>query len=185
MTEIEIKVQIEKSQDLLAFLSQEAKLVKEELQIDEYFSPRESSFLDAEPVKEWLRLRNENNVSSINYKSWYYDADGKSSHCDEYETTIGSLAELRSILRALKFEPIITVHKQRRSYLYKEYEVSLDEVKDLGSFVEIELKSEKEQDPHDVTEGMMTFLQRFSVGVVSRDFKGYPKLLLEKRKLLS
>lgn len=180
MKEIEIKVQLENSNKLTELLKREAKLIKEERQIDEYFSPKENSFTAEDPVKEWLRLRDENGVCSINYKYWHYDSAGRSNHCDEYETTIKNAQEMRSILTALKFDPIIVVDKARKSYLYGEYEVSIDEVKNLGSFVEIELKSTKEVDPQQATDAMIEFLQKFDPGKVKRDFKGYPKLLLDQ-----
>ncbi len=180
MKEIEIKVQIESDTELLAFLKREAKPVKEERQIDTYFSPKEKSFLTQDPVKEWLRLRDENGVQSINYKYWHYNQEGKTNHCDEYETEIEDSEQLKSILKALHFEPIITVDKSRQSYLFKDYEISLDHVKELGAFVEIELKSDKAQDPQQVTDEMIEFLRKFNVGKIERDYKGYPKLLLEK-----
>jgi len=181
MKEVEIKVQIESYGKLLSFLENNAKLIKEERQVDEYFSPKDDSFIAKEPVKEWLRLRSEDGKVSLNYKFWHYGADCKSNHCDEYETGAENASELRNILIALHFEPIITVDKNRKSYRYKDYEVSLDQVKSLGAFVEIELKATTES-PEEATEDMMEFLKGFDVGKIERNYKGYPKLLLEKNK---
>lgn len=182
MKEIEIKVQIQRISKLLSFLEKDAKLVKEERQVDEYFSPKEHSFIAEEPVKEWLRLRNENGKVSLNHKLWHYDADGRSNYCDEYETSVENADELKNILIALRFEPIITVDKNRKSYLYKKYEISLDQVKSLGEFVEIELRDSTEN-PEGATKEMMEFLKKFDVGTIERNYKGYPKLLLERTKL--
>ncbi len=180
MKEIEIKVQVEDVAGLQNFLTQEATVVKEDQQIDQYFSPKEKSFTAMEPVKEWLRLRSEKGNHSINYKNWHYNDSGQSNYCDEYETKVENRGELESILKALHFEPIITVDKKRKSYRYKNYEISLDEVVGLGSFVEIELKSDENADPEKVTEEMLAFLKQFNPGKIERNFKGYPKLLLDK-----
>ena len=62
----------------------------------------------------------------------------KSYYCDEFETKIGSIEQFRKILSALNFRSIVTVDKLRKIYTYKDYEVAIDSVKDLGDFVEIE-----------------------------------------------
>lgn len=180
MKEIEIKVQIESSKELEKFLRLSAKLIKEERQLDEYFSPKSQSYLDERPVKQWLRLRDENGQYSITYKKWHY-RNGQSNYCDEYETKLSDFKQMKMLLRALNFETIITVDKKRRSYIYEDYEVSLDTVKNLGSFVEIEYIGRKKIEPAKATAKMMKFLELFNVGKIVRNHQGYPKLLLDKR----
>jgi len=74
--EIEITVQIEKSDSLKKFLEENAEFKKEKHQIGEYFSPVLRNFIGVCPIKEWLRLGNENEKYSINYKNWHYDEQG-------------------------------------------------------------------------------------------------------------
>jgi len=177
--EIEIKVSVEHEKPLLDFLEKNGELVLEKRQIDEYFSPSHKSFLDVRPVSEWLRLRNADGKFSINYKNWYTDESGKGSHCDEYETAVEDLKQARQILEALKFKSIVKVDKLRRSWLYKGYEISVDSVKNLGDFVEIEYKGkDKEVDPKRITNEMVAFLKNVGCGELKRDYRGYPFLLL-------
>jgi adenylate cyclase class 2 len=177
--EVEIKVRVENSSNLLDFLVQNAQFQKESHQIDIYYTAPHRDFLSVRPVKEWLRLRDSNGRYSINYKNWQYEADGKSNYCDEYETPVESLEQLQKILNALNFKPITTVDKLRKTWLYKDYEIAVDSVKDLGNFVEIEYKGEGTiQAPAQITAEMIDFLKGLNVGKIERDYVGYPFMLL-------
>jgi len=177
--EIEIEVNIEHSKPLLEFLEKNAKFISKAHQIDEYFTPSHRDFLKIRPIKEWLRLRNSDNKYSINYKNWHPDQNGKTHYCDEYETKIENLDTAKKILQVLDFKPIVTVNKIRKTWLYKEYEIALDSVKNLGNFVEIEYKGNDEKaDPAKITQDMISFLKNLNCGDIKRNFRGYPFILL-------
>ncbi len=177
--EIEIQVKIENSQPLLALLEKNADFNGEKQQKDEYFSPANRSFIEVRPIKEWLRLRNSGGKFSLNYKNWHYDEDGKSNYCDEYETEIGDLVQLKKILGTLNFKPLVQVDKLRRIWTYKDYEIAVDSVKGLGDFVEIEyIGKDKEIEPKKVTEEMVEFLKKAGCGKIKRNYVGYPFQLL-------
>ena len=55
--EIEIQVQIQEIQALLAWLEKNAVYQKTINQKDEYFTPSHRNFLAVRPANEWLRLR--------------------------------------------------------------------------------------------------------------------------------
>jgi len=177
--EIEIQVNIENSKPLIVFLEKNAEFKTEKHQIDEYFSPVHRNFIEVRPVKEWLRLRNSNGKFSINYKSWHFDKKEKSHHCDEYETKIEDLNQLRKILNVLNFKSIIKVDKLRKTWIYKNYEIDVDSVKGLGDFVEIEYIGKEEKiDPKKITEEMVNFLKSLGCGKIKRNYVGYPFQLL-------
>ncbi len=177
--EIEIQVNIENSKPLLDFLEKNARFVSEKCQIDEYFVPAHRNFIDIRPVKEWLRLRNNDDKYSINYKNWHFNTDGKSEFCDEYESVIESLDQVKNILRILDFKPLVQVEKLRKIWKYKNYEIAVDTVKNLGDFVEIEYIGDKENvDPVAITETMISFLKKQDCGIIKRNYVGYPFQLL-------
>lgn len=177
--EIEIQVNIERSQPLIDFLEKNADFQKENHQTDEYFSPSHRDFIGVRPVNEWLRLRDSGGKYSINYKNWYRDKNGKSHHCGEYETKIEDLTQLRKILGVLDFKFIVTVDKLRKTWTYKDYEIDVDSVKGLGDFVEIEyIGKEEKVDPKKVTEEMVNFLKSVGCGQIKRNYVGYPFQLL-------
>jgi adenylate cyclase class 2 len=182
--EIEIQVKVENSINLLDFLAQNAQFQKESHQIDIYYCPAHRDFLATRPVKEWLRLRDSNGRYSINYKNWHYEGDGKSNYCDEYETQVESLEQLQKILEVLNFKPITTVDKLRKTWRYKDYEVAVDSVKNLGDFVEIEYKGEDTTlTPAQITAEMVDFLKELNVGKIERNYVGYPFMLLFGREV--
>lgn len=179
--EIEIQVKIENGKPLLEFLEKNAEFQGEKHQIDEYFSPVHRNFLEKRPIAEWLRLRNADGNFSINYKNWHLDKDKKSNYCDEYETKIESLDKVKKIFNVLDFKPVVTVDKIRKIYTYKDYEISIDSVKELGDFVEIEYMGDDEKpDPAKITQEMANFLKELNLGKIEKNYVGYPFMLLFK-----
>jgi adenylate cyclase class 2 len=177
--EIEIQVKIGNTKNLIKFLKKKAKFLYENHQIDEYFTPSHRNFIKTRPAKEWLRLRSEENNYSITYKNWYFTKEGKSYHCDEFETTIGDIKQLKNILKVLNFKSLVTIDKIRKTWKYKNYEIAVDAVRGLGNFVEIEYKGkEKSVDPQAITEEMINFLKDNHCGKITRNYKGYPFLKL-------
>ncbi len=178
--EIEIQVNIENSKLLIDFLEKNANFKKENHQIDEYFSPTHRNFTEIRPVKEWLRLRDSGGKHFITYKNWHYGEDGKSSdYCDEYETKIEDLDQLKKILDILNFKPIVKVDKIRKIWIYKDYEIAIDSVNGLGDFLEIEYIGENEKvEPKKITEEMINFLKDIGCGKIKRNYVGYPFQLL-------
>ena len=177
--EIEIQVQIESNINLFSFLEKKAKFVGETHQIDRYFTPAHRKFTELKPVKEWLRLRDSSGKFSINYKYWHYDADGKSNYCDEYETQIESIEQMKKIFGVLDIKEVVIVDKVKKIFLYKDYEIATDSVKGLGNFVEIEFKGKVGgRDPAKITSEMVLFLKKIGCGKIARNFVGYPFQLL-------
>lgn len=177
--EIEIQVNIENSATLLGFLKLKGVFKHEACQIDKYFSPTENSFLATRPVSRWLRLRQTDRGCSFNYKNWYFDKEGKSNYCDEFETKIEDINTTEKILEALGFNNIAIVDKLRKIWTFGDYEIAIDSVKGLGDFVEIEyIGSDNKIDPKKVTDGMIKFLKEIGVGKITRNYVGYPFIML-------
>lgn len=177
--EIEIRLQIKNAKPLFAFLKKKAAFKGQKHQVDDYFVPAHRDFLSKKPIEEWLRLRESEGKFSINYKNWHYESDGKSHFADEYETVVEDVAQLRKIIEALNFKKIVTVDKVRQTYIFEDYEIAIDSVKDLGDFVEIEFKGEtKNIDPKKITTEMVSFLKEVGRTGMSKNYQGYPFLLL-------
>ncbi len=177
--EIEIHVQIENIKPLLQFLKTKAKLKYKQHQVDEYFTPHHRDFTLQQPICEWLRLRKTDQGSSIAYKNWHPDSQGEGHHCDEYETSITNLSQLKKIFKALNFRSLVKVDKQRDMWTYKNYEISIDKVRGLGEFVEIEYKDKNTKlSPPQITKEMILFLKSLKLGKIERNYKGYAYLLM-------
>jgi adenylate cyclase class 2 len=144
--EIEIKLKLEDDRPLLKWLQKNARLEREIHQVDQYFDPPGGSLratdgegcLDAD---EFFRVRFADDGESLCFKHWYRDEEtGSSSHCDEYELKIENGERMIKILTALRFKETARIEKDRSIWRYRDFEISLDEVKKLGNFVEFEYK---------------------------------------------
>ncbi|OGK18114.1 hypothetical protein A3D80_02115 [Candidatus Roizmanbacteria bacterium RIFCSPHIGHO2_02_FULL_40_13b] len=178
--EIEIQVNVENAKPLMAFLEKNGVFKGEKRQVDEYFSPAHRDFLAKRPVSEWLRLRDADGKYSMTYKNWHYDKKGKSMEfCDEVETNVESIEQTRKIFSALNLKSIALVDKVRKTWTYKEYEIAVDSVKTLGDFVEVEyIGNDENVDPEKVTGEMVAFLKKVGCGKITRNYVGYPFLML-------
>ena len=67
----------------------------------------------------------------------------------------------------------------RKIWTYKDYEVAVDSVKTLGDFVEVEYIGKDEKvNPGKVTGEMVDFLKKVGCGKITRNYVGYPFLML-------
>jgi predicted adenylyl cyclase CyaB len=177
--EVEIQVEIENVKPLVDLMENKAKFLYEDHQIDQYYMPAHRDFTKLDPMNEWLRLRDSNGKYSITYKNWQRNKDKKSHHCDEYETTIGDIDQLKKILEVLNFSTVVIVDKQRKAYLYKDWEIALDKVKDLGDFIEIEYKGKKIRSSEEIVAEMKDFLKALGLGKIKINSVGYAFKLLK------
>lgn len=176
--EIEIQVKLNEAAPLKAFLKEKAKFVGKFRQVDEYYTPPHKDYRSERPIAEWLRLR-ESKTNSITYKLWHYDDNGKSHHCDEYETDIDDIEQMRKIFKATGNVLMMTVDKRRQIWMYKDYEISLDTIAGLGDFVELEYKGKNQDvDPKEITDDMVALLKSIGLKNLKRNFLGYPFMLL-------
>jgi len=181
--EIELKFPLLNSEETINKLNSLAKPEKNGiLQKDTYYNPPHKNFLDKKPISEWLRLRESKKGNSINYKRWHNDS-GNTTSCDEHETLIDNLKEYREILTSLGFKEVIVVEKLRSTWSYKNTEIAIDMINDLGKFIEIEAKGEF-KDKKEAEKHLYSVLNELNIEVGSQDFEGYPLLLLKKKGLI-
>lgn len=106
------------------------------------------TLIDKESNQEWLRIRNENGKYIFNYKKKI-----DNSHYEKYDVLIDNINNLNIILNAIGVKSIGKINKNRISYIYKDkYEFSFDNIKDIGTFIEIELINKSEDFEKDFCE---------------------------------
>jgi adenylate cyclase class 2 len=123
---------------------------------------------------EALRIREEEGRSFITYKGPKLDDQTKTR--EELEVPLVDPKDLGALLLRLGFEPVAVVEKLRRGYLMGTLEVTVDEVKGLGYFLEVEAR-----ECQDLEEGkarVLDILQRLGLDRLER--KSYLELLLER-----
>ena len=179
--EIEVKFPLNNPEDTLAVLARVAEYLYESRQVDEYFNAPHRDFFGRETVDDWLRIRTEaNGKASFNYKHWYQTLES-SSHCDEFETGVESADAVRKILGALQFEPVIKVDKLRRAFKYGDIEIAVDDVKDLGFYIEAEYCGDGDiSDKEKIKDELAAALHEIGADLGEVDTRGYPYYLLER-----
>lgn len=180
-TEIKIKLTEKEYKDLELFMKENATFLNENRQIDTYYQPKNHNFVNKtmieskEKIREWLRIGKRGNKIIVNYKNWY------DTFCDEYEVEINDEKNLEKIFTALEIEKIIEVDKIRKKYYYLEkYEVALDFVKDLGHFIEIEVKKYTKE-PTEEYASLLRIIKNLHLNLDNLDKRGYPYYLLENK----
>lgn len=168
-TEIKIKISEKDYKRLLNFMTQKAQFIKESNQVDTYYQPTYRKFLNDKEVNEWLRIGERGNKKILNYKNWH-----DNMYCDEYEVEIDNKENLDRIFNVLGLEQIAVVDKTRVNYLYLDkYEISLDFVKTLGYFIEIEVKK-CTKELIDEYNDILKLAKDLNLNLDNIDKRGYP-----------
>lgn len=182
--EVELKFPLYNHEELIKQLNSIAESkMKEDYQRDTYYIPPHKNFLEKKPISEWLRIRETKNKSTVNYKNWHNSEDKKAVSCDEFETSLKDAAVLKNIFKNLDFKEIIVVEKNRKTWMYKNAKISVDNVAGLGYFIEIEAK-ENFSDINEAKKHIHSILSELNAKLGSQDFEGYPYQILKKKGLI-
>lgn len=180
--EVEIKVKVDDLTEIREKVAKIGKLVKAIKQIDEYYTPLHRDFFAQKPhPTEYLRIRTNPDKVVLEYDvSINKREDGDYDYAEEYETEISNPEELRKILNFLDFKKAVTIKKNREYWQCGGIEVALDEVKDLGSFIEAEAKGDFKGDK-EAKKACIDFLENLGFKDVEKNQikKGYSELFLE------
>lgn len=149
-------------------------------QVDTYFVPKNENFLLEQFPFKWLSIRQRNGKSILNFKHFFPEGAEKHVYSDEFETELSNPIAMKSILNELGINEVIEVNKRRETFLVDDrYEIVLDTVKDLGSFLEIEAM--KDMGTPEVTkQEMLDFLKSVGINKFEIDYRGYPFQLMKK-----
>lgn len=140
MIEVEAKAHVNDFNSILKKLNEiGAKKIMIEHQKDTYFNNLQ--YRDFEKSDEALRIRHTtiNNKESqiiLTYKGPKLDDVSKTRK--EIEVNVEDSKNTGLILESLGFKPAADVEKERTSYSFQEFTISLDKVHKVGNFVEIE-----------------------------------------------
>lgn len=179
--EIELRFPLKNPEEFINELNSKAEPDKKEIfQKDTYYVPAHRNFLDNKWPYEWLRLRETSMGASLDYKYFHREnAEKAADYCDEFQTKIESADALRKIFTNLNFKEVIIVEKSRSTWNYKDVEIAVDNIKDLGFYIELELKKDF-QDAKEAKQYLFSVLSELNAEVGEEDLKGYPYAILKK-----
>jgi adenylate cyclase, class 2 len=150
-------------------------------EIDLYLAHPSRDFAQTD---EALRLRRKGETNQITYKGPKIDTTTKTRREIELPLAPGSesLVSWQALLEALGFRPVAEVHKSRRKakviWQDREVEVSLDDVREVGTYVEFELVVDENE-----LEAAKACIQSLaqSFGLTQGERRSYLGMMLERR----
>ncbi len=179
MKEIELlfKIDKEKAEEIRQKLKE--FFTERVIEIDTYFYPPHKDFLVSEEGRENLRVRKSKNKNELTYKRVIYNK-GQYSHSIEKSVEISDPEKIIEILKLLGFRIHFIVSKKRETFKEKKFKITIDDVKNLGIFVEIEWIGPKKSNKEIKKECIK---KASELGLEKIQDKGYLRLLEEKLKI--
>ena len=105
-------------------------------------------------------------------------------YSDEEETNIGDTQVIKNILEGLGFEKLITIDNTKNIFENERYEIVLEDVKELGKFIEIEYHGKElhvtNADVLDRKKMMRDYLDSLGLDLGIEQNSGKPELMLNK-----
>ena len=143
MYEVEVKVpaDLERVERALAGLG--AEQAGAVVQVDTYYDAPHRDFAETdEALRTRAETRDGETTTKLTYKGPLVDDESKTR--EEFETVVADATATANIFERMGFAPAATVHKDRRFYRYDGYTVTLDDVEDVGEFVEVEAETDED-----------------------------------------
>ncbi len=149
MREIELKFKVDDMNDLLAKLRDMDCEVSEILSQNDTIYVSDLNHVESVEGSIWLRVRKENEKVELNLKK-------QSAKIQE------SNEKANQLLETLGYQKWVVVNKKRRYSKYLNYNLCIDEVERLGSFLEIELLVD-EEDKKDYISDLLEIAKTFEL----------------------
>jgi adenylate cyclase class 2 len=143
---------------------------------DVYFFPPHRDFLTTKNGKENLRVRDAETKKELTYKKVFYN-NYDYSHSIEKNIPLSDTKEAIELLKMLGFREHLTVQKKRELFENNKFIITIDNVKNLGHFAEIEHKGQTNNRQNALTECHDLAKK---LGLTEVEKKGYLRLLEEK-----
>jgi predicted adenylyl cyclase CyaB len=185
--ELEIKISLNEDDLKMveSWLFTYADFIKEEDHLEIYLNnPGKSfKFINDEGVvdaADYLRIRKSGGEASMTLKNWHPNPEkpGQFTHCDETEFEVSDFDECLEMMKRLGFTDNSTMTKNRRKFVTKnkKFEIVIDELKELGMFMEVELKEDFE-DPKEGFSRIKSLLKEIGFEKVQEFKRGYISMI--------
>lgn len=178
MREVEVKIEIDTVDSVVTLLESKGCAMSEPItQEDAIFIPADEPKLPVPAGVSVLRIRTQNGKSMFTLKQ---SDPGRHLHLSklELETGIDDPAVMEQAILALGFKEAARVRKSRRTCRLGDVEICVDQVENLGAFMEAEKITE--DNPQAVQDELMHKLAELGIDINRRVFVGYDVLMFEK-----
>ena len=178
MREIEIKALLNDKKAVMDKLTKLGCVFEPEAtQLDTVYAERVGSLEKYFSNKNFLRLRVKNNGKVLftikqPQKNWLDKI--------ECEFEVSSKEEMEKALDLMGYQKALVINKKRTITHYNGCEICIDEVENLGSYIEME-KMVEEGDADKIQEELFVFFETLGISRKDRIGVGYDILMLEKK----
>jgi len=134
MYEYEIKFKIENLKKISEICDNlKIKFSNEQVQVDNVWILNDADGTNLITGMPVVRTRIENKIAIITLKK-----EIKHGAFEEYETNVSDITQANEIIKNLGMRRLVEIKKKRRTAIFKNYNLCLDNVEKLGNFIEIE-----------------------------------------------
>ena len=185
MKEIEILVEVYDDIDKIKNILNKFEYVGLKHTIDEYYYDPKRDILKPDKdnqLSHCLRLRTLNNDYYITYKDDVFE-NGIWQYSNEYETKIESIEVMNAIFDRLELKKFIVIDNKKEIYKTDKYEIALENVKDLGLFLEVEFCTNDDVDIKEVKKEIQSFIDELNINVSKELNMGKPEMYMRKHNI--
>lgn len=191
--EVEVKIPLESSEPLrVALLDIGGRKLNTETQTDTYYDHPCRAFQDTD---EAVRVRSRQPHSDVHQRAPngdypQYEMTYKGPKVDPLSKTrvelsvgVDSMSSIDSILDHLSFKKVAEVVKKRTFYDVNGITVSIDDVVDVGLFLELERVVHDEKEIEGAREAIFDIVRKLSLDPASSTRTSYLEIYLEKNSI--
>ncbi len=185
MKEIEILVRVNENLDEIKDKFKEFEYLGVSRVIDEYYYDPKRDTLKPDKnnqLSHCLRLRSKNNDYYITYKDDVFE-NGIWQYSNEYETKVESMEMLKAIFDRLELKKFIEIDNKKEIYKTDKYEIALEDVKDLGLFLEVEYCTNDDVDIKEVKKEIQSFIDDLEINVSKELNMGKPEMYMRNHNI--
>ncbi len=176
MKEVEIKIKVNDFNDIKKKFEDLGCIFSEAIeQSDMVYIPNSEPGVPVPPGTNVLRIRKQKGKTLFTLKQGH---PGNHLAKLERELEILDSVQMDDIIKLLGFKEIALVNKKRIKGKIKEFEICLDEVEGLGSYLEMEKMTAG--DPAVAQQEMLDFLSGLDINISAREKMGYDVLIFQK-----
>ena len=176
MIEVEVKARINDPKHIeRSIIAIGATPIGIENQADTYYNTSSRDFAQTD---EALRIRVQDNKYFLTYKGPKMDTVSKTRK--EFEVEINDANNMGNILSSLGFFPVATIVKKRKRYRIGDFFIALDNVRNLGDFIEVEIDLRDSRNYEEKVEIIFKFIEKLGIDRASTVRESYLEMFLGK-----
>ena len=185
MKEIEILVEVYDNVEVVKQALKKFEYKGLKRTIDEYYYDPKSNILKPDKsnkLNHCLRLRTKNNEFFVTYKDDIFEGE-KWLYSNEYETKVQSIDIMKEIFHKLGLVKFIEIDNEKETFIANDYEIVIENVKDLGIFMEVEYCTSDNIDVIKVKKEIQKFIDDLGLNVSSELNMGKPEMYMKKHNI--